>query len=70
MKLIYVFCLVTTLGCATYTKPGATKADWQRDKNDCTVKLNQAGLANNSWQRSQFLQECIEGQGWTRGASN
>lgn len=59
--------LIVLCGCAAmaFTKPGASDAEYSRDWNDCRVKANQAGETGVIPWRN-FMQECMEGQGWTR----
>lgn len=48
-----------------FTHPTKSTADYKKDWNGCRVKLNQAGMAQGYGQK-QFMQECMEGEGWTR----
>ncbi len=74
MKLKLLAIILATLilnGCAPtlYVKPGASEQDWSRDYNDCLVKANQAGYTGGdlaaNLNRSNFLDMCVQGQGWT-----
>lgn len=63
--------LILCCSCATsFVKPGASKTDFSRDKNDCTVKVAQAGYHGGDFganmARKNFFVECMEGQGWAK----
>lgn len=59
-------------GCGTmkFDKENATDRDLKKDWNDCLVKAGQAGFRGGdifaNMRRKDFMQQCMEGGGWTR----
>jgi hypothetical protein len=73
--LTFLIAILTLTACTTaitYTKPGATDTDFQRDQNDCLVKAGQAGYRggglNSNIKRQQFIKQCMYGQGYTEAS--
>lgn len=66
--LLSVVCVALFASCTMrFTHPTKdSQGDFKRDWNDCRVKANQAGAMTQYGPTKQFMQECMEGQGWTR----
>jgi hypothetical protein len=63
VKLLVLLLLLA--GCArpVWVKPGATAADFERDKSACTFEAARAG---DPILAAMFLPDCLRGRGWTQ----
>jgi hypothetical protein len=55
--------ILLVAGCArtVWTKPGATTADFERDKSACTFEAARGG---DAFVAAMFLPDCLRGRGW------
>jgi hypothetical protein len=57
--------VVALVGCArtVWVTPGATAADFERDKSACTFE---ASRASHPIFAAMFLPDCLRGRGWSQ----
>jgi hypothetical protein len=75
LRLAWVALFLTACGGTTVpmTKPGASKADWERDKKACEAQAARAAKAqmgaNTANQaHNRVLLSCMHDRGWTQPA--
>jgi hypothetical protein len=54
--------LLTACARPTWSKPGATVGDFERDKSACQFEAARGG---DPILASMFLPDCLRGRGWT-----
>jgi hypothetical protein len=69
--LILAIAFVSLTGCAgmKFSHPSKDpNAGFKQDWTNCQVKMGQANVSSAGWGMNQraFLQQCMEGEGWTR----
>lgn len=71
--LVIAFVLAGCSQAATWQKPGASPADFQRDASDCTKEEDARESAyggsrlTNSPHIQGYEDQCLAARGWTRG---